>query len=419
MSNILYILNKLSILIKEENSQFFDILFNFFGNILNLAMTVSSDEPQIKNLLYYLSSKIFLGKIEIISKLENTYPTYIQQIHNELIKMDVNKFVKNTILISTLLNIINNCFFFKIYNEYFFSPFINNNEVINAENIFQFIQKLFDYSYEMVIFEQGLRCVLTFICLFMENEKFFNDSILKKKVQKIIYNLKLEEKIVPLLYDNSINEPALRNIALQILVNATFICSKKFCEKLMDNDIATQITKLEEYLIGQIQVTNRIKNVYGLLMDLIFNLIENESVDIIDNLSIENNCISLLFKLQKIPFYSNGKKNMIKIFHVLIQSNHKYIQTLLISEGICEWYKTILEDEPSPDDIEFIISDFITMVKYFANLDKDDNNENNLLLIHLEKIGILELIISLKSRSELSEEVMELLNEFSSLFNKK
>jgi hypothetical protein len=253
----------------------------------------------------------------------------------------------------------------------------------------------------------------------MENEKFFNDSILKKKVQKIIYNLKLEEKIVPLLYDNSINEPDLRNIALQILVNATFICSKKFCEKLIDNDIATQITKLEEYLIGQIQVTNRIKNVYGLLMDLIFNLIENESVDIIDNLSIENNCISLLFKLQKIPFYSNGKKNMIKIFHVLIQSNHKYIQTLLISEGICEWYKTILEDEPSPDDIEFIISDFITMVKYFANLDKDDNNENNLLLIHLEKIGILELIISLKSRSELSEEVMELLNEFSSLFNKK
>lgn len=419
LSNILYILNKLSILIKEENAQFFELLFNFFGNILNLAMTVSSDEPQIKNLLYYLSSKIFLGKIAIISKLENTYPTYIQQIHNELIKMDVNKFVKNTILISTLLNIINNCFFFKIYNEYFFSPFINNNDIINAENIFQFIQKLFDYSYEMVIFEQGLRCVLTFICLFMENEKFFNDSILKKKVQKIIYNLRLEEKIVPLLYDNSINEPALRNIALQILVNATFICSKKFCEKLIDNDIASQITKLEEYLIGQIQITNRIKNVYVLLMDLIFNLIENESVDIIDNLSIDNNCISLLFKLQKIPFYSNGNKNMIKIFHVLIQSNHKYIQTLLISEGICEWYKTILEDEPSPDDIESIISDFITMVKYSANLDKNDNNENNLLLMHLEKIGILELIISLKSRSDLSEEVMELLNEFSSLFNKK
>ena len=154
-------------------------------------------------------------------------------------------------------------------------------------------------------------------------------------------------------------------------------------------------------------------------MDLIFNLIENESVDIIDNLSIENNCISLLFKLQKIPFYSSGNKNIIKIFHVLIQSNHKYIQTLLISEGICEWYKTILEDEPSPDDIESIISDFIAMVKYSAKLDKDDNNENNFLLIHLEKIGILELIISLKSRSDLSEEVLELLNEFSSLFNKK
>ena len=109
---------------------------------------------------------------------------------------------------------------------------------------------------------------------------------------------------------------------------------------------------------------------------------------------------------------------MIKIFHILIQSNHKYIQTLLISESICEWYKSILEDEPNADNIEMIIIDFISMAKYSANLAKEDNNKNNLLLIHLEKIGILELVISLKSRNDLSDEVMGLLNEFSNLFNK-
>ena len=152
-------------------------------------------------------------------------------------------------------------------------------------------------------------------------------------------------------------------------------------------------------------------------MDLIYNLIENESVYIIDNLSIDNSCISLLFKLQKIPFYSKENKSyMIKIFNILIQSNHKYIQTLLISEGICEWYKSILEDEPNKENIAIIISNFMTMVQYSSNLIDDKSNKNNLLLIHLEKIGISEIVTNLKSRNDLSNDEIEILNEFSNLF---
>ena len=37
-------------------------------------------------------------------------------------------------------------------------------------------------------------------------------------------------------------------------------------------------------------------------------------------------------------------------------SNHKYIQTLLISEGICEWYNSILEDEPNNENVRMIIT---------------------------------------------------------------
>ena len=140
-------------------------------------------------------------------------------------------------------------------------------------------------------------------------------------------------------------------------------------------------------------------------------------MDIINNLAIENSCISLLFKLQNISVYSKENKNyMIKIFNVLIQSNHKYIQTLLISEGICEWYKSILEDEPKKENVEMIMKDFITMVNYFANLAKDDNCKNNILLIHLEKIGLLEVVNNLKSKNDLPDEVMALVNEFSNLF---
>ena len=420
ISNICFILNKLSTLIKNEKGFYFNILYDYFNIILHLANKITPDEPQIKNLLYLLSSKIFLASDEIISNLEKKYPIYIQQIHQEILKLDENKFVKNTILISTLLNIINNCFFYNIYSDYFFSLYNNNNNnlnEINVENIFSFIQKLLNYSYEMEIFEQEFRCIQNFLYLVMENDKYLDNINIKKKIQAIINKLQLEEKILPLIYDSTINTPNLRIIGLQILVNSIYICSKKFCKKLIDNNISAQIIKLEKYLINQMQITNKIKNLYKLLLDLIYNLIENESMDIIDNLSIENSCISLLFKLQKMSIYSKENKNfMIKIFNVLIQSNHKYIQTLLISEGICEWYKSILEDEPKKENVEMIIKDFITMVKYSANLVKDDNCKNNLLLIHLEKIGLLEAVNNLKILNDLPDEVMALVNDFSNLF---
>jgi hypothetical protein len=417
LSNIIFILNKLPTFLKNENDYYFNILFDYFTNILNLAYSISPEEPQVKNLLYLLSNKLFLTTDEIISKLEKSFPSYIKQIHQEIIKMDENKFVKNMILISTLLKILNNCFYYKIYCEYFFAPFNNDINEINVEQIFKFIQKLMNFSYQMEIFEQELRCIQNFLYLFMENEKYMQNKQLKQKIIKIIQNLELDEKIVPLVYDSTVNDINLRVIALQILVNATFICSRKFCKKLIDNNIAEQIIKSEQFLINQMQLTKKIKHLYKLLMDLIYNLIENESVEIIDNLSIENSCISLLFKLQKVPFYSSeNKKYIIKIFNVLIKSNHKYIQTLLISEGICEWYKTILKDAPSIENIEMIITDFMTMVKCSANLVKDDISKNNLLLIHLEKIGILELVMNLKSRNDLSDEVMTLLNDFCNLF---
>ena len=418
LSNVSFILNKLGIFIIYNGKEyFFNTLFDNFNNVLNLAKAINQNEPHIKNLLYILTDKIFLGSDEMIRKLEKAFPSYIQQIHQEILNLDESKFVKNMNLITTLLQIINNCFYYKIYSNYFFSKFNNDSNVINAENIIKFIQRALNVSYQMELFDQELRCIQNFLYLFMEDNTYFKDKAMKKKIQNIIANLELEKKIIPLIYDNTIEEPGLRVIALQILINSTYICSKRFCETLIDNNISEQILKLENYLITRTQVTIRAKSIYKLLMDLIFNLIENESMDIIDNLSIENNCISALFTLQKNPIYSKESKNyMNKIFNVLIQSNHKYIQTLLISEGICEWYKSILEDEPNLENIKKIIGNLITMVKYSGNLTKENECKNNLLLIHLEKIGILEVVNNLKSKEELSEEIISLINEFCSLF---
>ena len=416
LSNVSFILNKLSLFIMQNGKDyFFNILFSNFNNVLNLAKGLNQNEPNIKNLLYLLTGKIFLGPEEMIAKLEKDYPSYIQQIHQELLNLDQSKFVKNMNLMSTLLQIVNNCFYYKIYLDYFFSQFNNNPNEINAESIIKFIQRALNVSYQKEVFDQELRCIQNFLYLFMGDNKYFKDKSLKKKVQIIIDNLELEKKIIPMIYDNTIEDSGLRVIALQILINATYICSKRFCETLIDNNISEQILKLENYLIAITQVTNRAKNIYHLLIDLIYNLIENESEYIIDNLSIENSCISALFKLQKNPIYSKENKNyMNRIFNQLIQSNHKYIQTLLISEGICEWYKSILEDEPNLENIKMIIGNFITMVEYSGNLIKE--SKNNLLLIHLEKIGILEVVNNLKSKEELSEEIISLINEFCSLF---
>lgn len=420
LSNVSFILNKLGVfIIYNDKEYFFNILFDNFNNVLNLAKPMNKDQPQphIKNLLYLLTAKIFLGTEEMILKLEKAFPSYIQQIHQEILNLDESKFVKNMNLITTLLQIINNCFYYQIYSNYFFSQFNNDLNEINVENIIKFIQKALNVSYQMEVFEQELRCIQNFLYLFMGENTYFKNKLLKKKIQNIISNLELEKKIIPLIYDSTVEESGLRVIALQILINSTCICSKRFCETLIDNNIAEQILKLENYLIARTQVTSKSKNIYKLLMDLIYNLIENESMYIIDNLSIENNCISALFKLQKNPIYSKESKNcMNKIFNVLIQSNHKYIQTLLISEGICEWYKTILEDEPNLENIKMIIGNLITMVKYSGNLTKENECKNNLLLIHLEKIGILEVVNSLKSKEELSEEIISLINEFCSLF---
>ena len=418
LSNVSFILNKLGIfIIYNDKEYFFNTLFDNFNNVLNLAKEINQNEPHIKNLLYLLTDKIFLGSDEMIRKLEKAFPSYIQQIHQEILNLDESKFVKNMNLNTTLLQIINNCFYYKIYSNYFFSKFNNDSNVINAENIIKFIQRALNVSYQMELFDQELRCIQNFLYLFMEDNTYFKDKAMKKKIQNIIANLELEKKIIPLIYDNTIEEPGLRVIALQILINSTYICSKRFCETLIDNNISEQILKLENYLITRTQVTIRAKSIYKLLMDLIYNLIENESMDIIDNLSIENNCISALFKLQKNPSYSKESKNyMNKIFNVLIQSNHKYIQTLLISEGICEWYKSILEDEPNLENIKKIIGNLITMVKYSGNLTKENECKNNLLLIHLEKIGLLEVVNNLKSKEELSEEIISLINEFCFLF---
>ena len=75
----------------------------------------------------------------------------------------------------------------------------------------------------------------------MDNEKLFKDKNLKNKVRELIHDLEFEKIIVPMIYDNTVNNEALRLVAIQMLINAMYICHKDFCEVLIDNDITVQI----------------------------------------------------------------------------------------------------------------------------------------------------------------------------------
>jgi len=52
-----------------------NILFSYFNNMLNLAKGLNQNKSNIKNLLYLLTGKIFLGPEEMIAKLKKDYPS--------------------------------------------------------------------------------------------------------------------------------------------------------------------------------------------------------------------------------------------------------------------------------------------------------------------------------------------------------
>ena len=215
LSNICFLLNKISSLYKTKDiNNFCQILFEYFPQILNLAKNISNDDPKLKNLLYILSNRIFAGPDDLIKQLEKIYPNYVIQIHSEINSLNENKFVKNMALISTLLFSIKDFFFNHLYINYFFGTNMNNSDEIMFENILKFVQKLLNFSYQRDIFEQELYCIQNFLYFFMDNDNLFQNKIIKNKVKNIIYSLELENKIIPMIFDNTVNDYDLRRLII-------------------------------------------------------------------------------------------------------------------------------------------------------------------------------------------------------------
>jgi uncharacterized protein YsxB (DUF464 family) len=95
------------------------------------------------------------------------------------------------------------------------------------------------------------------------------------------------------------------------------------------------------------------------------------------------------------------------------QYNFPYIKTLLISEGICTFYKNLLSEENAlnQDLIKNIFIDILALIEFFENF--EDNKKNNIILLHFQLIGMNDIIENYKSKINLSNELMNIISDVS------
>ena len=407
-----YIIDKLFLLTNNEE-MYCNILLENFNTITKTIAKINNNE--IKNLLFIITTKIFLGSTQILQKFEIKYPDFPNLVHSELNNLKEN-FVQNIYFISTIINIFNNMFYFNLFSNYLFNS-KDGIEIFNAASIILYLKELLNYSYHSLIFEQLLFCLQNFLYSFISNENLVESENIKKNIQNFLIGLDLGNILIPLIYDENLSKYDIQICSLKILINATWLCDRKFCKSLIKKNICPEIEKLEKFILKQIKITNeknKIIKLFKVTVDLILNMLNNESGIIIDNLVIETQCIAILFKIsENKEFLNKRKKDLVDICDLIISTKEKYVHTKLICDGICEFYKEILKDNPSMEIIEIIVKNFICMFNYNQKL---INDKNNIIILHLEKIGVQDLINNFKGREDLNDEVMELINKFLALF---
>lgn len=420
VSNICFIINKLCCL----SDYYITFIYEYFDLILKFIEQIQ--EPQVKKCFYLMTIQIFEGNEQFIKNIERIYPNYVELAYKELFNLDRTEIIRSKTLLSSLIKLFSNIFYNGIYYNYLFTPINNNNNnpnIISANNsntkrginIIKFIKQFLSISFEEEIFNNVIFCVKNFIeFLTVKDDEELLDNNLRKEIRRLICEMEFEKYLITFIYDSSINDPEIRLSVLKIFINASYFCNKKFSKNLIENNIAEQILKLQEFLLKE-SVCIRTKKLYINHIDLLFNLIESESSEIVNNLALEKNCISNIFKFQDIPGYTKVHLDfVIEIFHLLIKSKSKFIQTLLISEGICEFYKNLLNNNPKEEIIVKIMTDFIILLNCSKDLGK--KIDVNILALHLEKIGIHEIINNIRSRTDLTEEASIVINEFYSYF---
>ena len=404
------------------NGFYIEIIFDFIFDLLNLAKI--EQDKNLKNALYIIAHKILLinkikndGNELFNKKIDEIYQQYFEQVYNELIQLNNDSINNKSLFVikdlyPTLLNIISSIIFIK-----------NNNCLIDLKSISHILSFSIQYLSSSFMETDILKATLHFLSIalnyYKENKNAFNKES-ETEFIGIINKIKLDKHIISYINDNSLNDYDLRNEIIEMINNMLLINDSSFINYLIENNICEQISNLQLFLLESEQEKNKtIKMLYNSHIELIYNLISTQSDSVIQNICIENSCISNLFQfINDTTFlYNTDYFRIIEIFDLIIQSKAEYVHSLLLTEGIYDLYKNILMNSEDNNLLLIILKDLSIMIERGQNI--RTSNGINVVSNHFIKNGILDLINNIKSRTNLNNEIILILDEMPKLLNEK
>ena len=400
------------------------MLNNFYTNIFyqyfpNLIQKIKSEENnQIKNSIYSLIDKIFLIENSNNAQILQIEQNFFDQIYNEIIYLNEESNNNFNILnlkelFPTLLNITS----IIICNR----NQILTNSNMNIEkllNILSFINKYLSDSFiETDILKESLNFLRSILKFYKLNKNIFIKEI-ELKFRELLTNIEIGNHIILYIYDNTIKDVEFRIEIIELLNNMILLNQNEFINNLIKNGISEQISNIQDYLLENENNNieeNNMKLLYNLHIELIYNLISTQSEYAIQDICIENSCISNLFQLINISKYSfnNSDAKILEIFDLIIKSKAEFIHSLLLTEGIYDLYKNILLNNPNNDIIALILNDIGIMIERGKSI--KTSSGINIVSNHFIKNGIFDLIENIKGRNDINEQIIYLLDEISNL----
>ena len=433
-NNIILLLTSIINKLCQFNNQYIVWLMNNLPIIYNIIIEISNTQNKnknknkeknnlIKNSLFNIINNIFLldNFTNYKDIFENNYKQLFPIILNEIYDIkDSDSFLFYKKYISILLTIISDIFMNRLYTSYIFK---NTDKIKRKDrNIFDAIKFIIKYQSTYDLVETSILCLYNFIEFYM----YIKDTLSEDEQEDVsfrICNMNIHKFIVPLVYDNKNNiiNNDFKIYVFKILINTIYIGDYEYWTNLIEKGLSAQINMLQNFLM-EINVDKNSNTVFEYHLLLILNLVSTECEEVIKDIAIKYPCISNLFKFfNSNNYYINKHLNLfLNTIHYLIknkckfkkrQFNFPFIKTLLISEGICTFYKNLLLDENvlNQDLIKNIFIDILALIEFFDNF--EDNKNNNIVLLHFQLIGMNDIIENYKSKINLSNELMYMISD--------
>ena len=433
-NNVLLLLNSIINKLCQFNNKYIDWLMNNLPIIYNIIIEISNPlnknknqdkNNHIKNRLFNIINNIFLldNFSNYKDNFENNYKQLFSIILNEIYDIkNSDSFLFYKKYISTLLIIISNIFMNRLYISYIFK---NTDKIKRKDrNIFDTIKFILKYQTTLDLVNTSILCLYNFIEFYMDIKDTLSEDE-QEDVNFRICNMSIHKFIVPLVFDNKDNiiNNDFKIYVFKIIINTIYIGDYEYWTNLIEKGLSARINMLQNFLM-EINVDKTSNTVFEYHLLVILNLVSTECEEVIKDIAIKYPCISNLFKFFNTNnYFINKYLNLfLNIIHYLIknkckykkrQYNFPYIKTLLVSEGICTFYKNLLSDENilNQDLIKIIFIDILALIEFFGNF--DDNKNNNIILLHFQLIGMNDIIENYKSKINLSNELMNIISDVS------